>query len=79
METFRVRIIKNSFASNNLLFKFLTSHASILMNVFIIEILRKDTGILSDSLSSIDVVAGAHADSDAGRVTLGNGLSDSWA
>lgn len=49
------------------------------MNVFIIEILRKDTGILSDSLSSIDVVAGAHADSDAGRVTLGNGLSDPWA
>ena len=49
------------------------------MNVFIIEIWRKDTGILSDSLSSVDVVAGAHADSDEGRVALGDGLSDPFA
>ena len=76
---FRMLIVNNCFATYNQLFKFLACHAGIFIDIFKVDILRKDTCILCNCLCCIDIVSSAHTYSDAGIVALTDSPLDSFA
>ncbi len=73
----RVLRVRDCGAANYLLFELVTSHASIRAGIFITNVTReKNTGVLSNSLSGVNVVTSAHANSHSGFAALSNCFLD---